>query len=97
MKIKSLFFIGLLIPFFANTQNSSFDDDFSHLLKGFIQCDKTFFSDLNQKKYRNYFPIVNLPNGYSKFATKSINHPQKNRLTFDPPIIFNGLKIESFE
>lgn len=49
MKIKSLFFIGLLIPFFANTQNSSFDDDFSHLLKGFIQCDKTFFSDLNKK------------------------------------------------
>lgn len=97
MKIKSLWFIGLLIPFFANAQNPSFDDDFSHLLKSFTQCDKTFFSDLNQKKYRNYFPIVNLPNGYSKFATKSINHTQKNRLTFDPPIIFNGLKIESFD
>lgn len=71
MKIKSLCFIGLLMPFFANAQNPSFDDDFSHLLKSFTQCDKTFFSDLNKKIYRNYFPIVNLPNGYSKFVTKS--------------------------
>ena len=97
MKIKSLCFIGLLMPFFANAQNPSFDDDFSHLLKSFTQCDKTFFSDLNQKKYRNYFPIVTLPNGYSKFVTKLNNNPRKSRLTFDPPIIFNGLKIEGFE
>ena len=72
MKIKSLCFIGLLMPFFANAQNPSFDDDFSHLLKSFTQCDKTF-------------------------VTKSNNNPKKSRLTFDPPIIFNGLKIESFD
>ena len=97
MKIKLLCFIGLLVLFFANIKKSSFDDDFSHLLKSFTQCDKTFFLDLNQKKYHNYFPIITLPTGYSKFATISNNNSVKNKLIFDPPIIFNGLKIESFE
>ncbi|PXZ07687.1 hypothetical protein DKK70_07545 [Gilliamella apicola] len=97
MKIKSFCLIGLFAPFLVSAQNSSFDDDVTDLLKSFTQCDRTFFSDLNKENYHQYFPIEALPTGYSKFAVKPEGKSGKKSIKFDPPIIFNGVKLESYE